>query len=179
MLVRCLMLLLIVTGLGACSTQSVRQGDWPETLPPQGYFESIYAADSSNQAVQSLDEYLVWIKRYYLGWELYRRGWLRMTNELLETIDDPAMADQISIKMADLGQSIAGEWAKKSRYRTIHTRHVSVWGNALLEAMARGDEWQLINHIQQDVDLLLAHQLAADDVTLDRYYARDDNDPFQ
>jgi hypothetical protein len=44
--------------------------------------------------------------------------------------------------------------------------------------MARGEELQLISSIQRDVDSLLARELDASVVTLERYYARDNNDPF-
>src|SRR5690606_25037101 len=104
------------------------------------------------------DNYLMWVVRFYQGWKIYPRGWLRMTNELLETVDDPQLVEQISIRMADLGQTICGEWAKKSDERRIYTSHVAAWGNALLEAMARGEELQLISSIQRDVDSLLARE---------------------
>lgn len=178
MLVRYILLILLGTSLLGCSTYSSKRSSWPEGLPSREYFVAVYAADEDNQRVQSLDSYLTWVVRYYQGWEVYRRGWLQMTDELLESVDDPELAQQISRKMADLGLAICGEWAKKSRERTIYTSHVSVWGNALLEAMARGEELQLISSIQRDVDGLLARKLDKEAVTAERYYARDESDPF-
>ena len=44
--------------------------------------------------------------------------------------------------------------------------------------MARGEELQLISSIQRDVDGLLARKLDKEAVTAERYYARDESDPF-
>jgi hypothetical protein len=178
MLVRCCLLLLLVSSLVGCTSYSSKSANWPENIPPREYFVEVYMADEKNRQEQSLDNYLMWVVRFYQGWKIYPRGWLRMTNELLETVDDPQLVEQISIRMADLGQTICGEWAKKSDERRIYTSHVAAWGNALLEAMARGEELQLISSIQRDVDSLLARELDASVVTLERYYARDNNDPF-
>lgn len=164
--------------MGGCATQKRIDHAWPSDIPPRSYFESVYAADTVNQQVQSEAEYLVWIVRYYEGWELYRRGWKKATRELLANIDDPDEVKYLSAKMADIGRSISGEWAKKTNQRVIRTQHVSVWGNALLEAIARGEERQLVDTIDRDVNKLLDKKLPLNAITPERYYARGDDDYF-
>jgi hypothetical protein len=178
MLLRIIAIISLALLFAGCATQKRIDHGWPADIPPRSYFESVYAADTANQQVQSETDYLVWVVRYYEGWELYRRGWKKATNELLTNIDDPTETEYLTDKMAGIGRSIAGEWAKKSNRRVIHTRHVSVWGNALLEAVARGEELQLVDSIERDVNKLLDKKLPLDAITLERYYARKDDDFF-
>ena len=67
---------------------------------------------------------------------------------------------------------------QKSDTRTIYLRHVAVWGNALLESLDRNEALPLINRINGDVDDLLAHRISVDVITAERYYPRDEDDPF-
>ena len=151
---------------------------WPAEMPSKGTFVSFYKQDKDNLAKQTQQEYLLWIQRFYLGWEIYRRGWLKMTNELLEEIDSPKEKQKIKQKMDKLGFSISSEWAKKTKHRRVYTRHVSIWGNALLESLSRGEYEQLIDKVQQDVNDLLAHKLEPNQITASRYYPEDENNPF-
>ena len=178
MIIKLIKLLVITTFLTACATQKDIAHQWPEGLPALAYFEEVYAQDLRNQQEQTLDEYLVWVKRYYLGWELYRRGWLDVTQDLVNQIDDPALASEVNNKMLAIGRAVAGEWAKKTNTRKIFTRHVAVWGNALVESMNRGEELKLINIVQKDVNQLLADKLSVDAIKADRYYAPDKDDVF-
>ena len=174
-LIKSLALLVLLT---ACATQQTVHRSWPEGAPSLAYFEQIYAEDLRNQQEQTLDEYLVWVKRYYEGWELYRRGWLDVTQDLVVQIENPQVAQEVDTKMYAVGRAIAGEWAKKTNTRKIFTRHVAIWGNALVESMNRGEELKLINIVQRDVDHLLADKLPVDAITADRYYAPDEDDVF-
>lgn len=164
--------------LSGCAHRQLHDDNWPERMPSRDYFVSIYEADADNKAVQTQDEYLTWVLRFYQGWELYRRGWIRMGDELLAQIHNPAEADEIEEKVGRIGRLVAGEWAKKSNTRTIYLRHVSVWGNALLESLDKEQELPLINRINQDVDDLLARRIGKDVITADRYFAQDPDNPF-
>lgn len=165
--------------LSACATQKHVQSNWPAELPPLAYFEAVYAADAQNAQEQTLDEYLLWVKRYYLGWELYRRGWMDVTEDLVGQMDDPQKAEHVKEKMFLIGKSVSGEWAKKTKQRKIFTRHVAIWGNALVESMMRGEEEVLINSVASDVNNLLAEKLPVEAITADRYYQQDKNDIFR
>src|SRR5688572_19748648 len=88
---RLLALLILVSSLFACSSTKVaRQADaWPKAMPSRAYFLRVYEADDTNKKIQTQEEYLTWIVRFYSGWELYRRGWIKMTDELVAQVDDP------------------------------------------------------------------------------------------
>ena len=179
MIIRSLIALGLLLFFTACTTQSVVKRQWPEGIPAREYFESIYYADEENRAIQTVDEYLLWVVRYYQGWELYRRGWVDVTSDLVEQIDEPDIAKSVEDKMNKIGQSVAGEWAKKSKTRKIYTRHVAIWGNALVESLNRGEELKLIEIVADDVNGLLANRVPVDAITADRYYAQDENDVFR
>jgi len=177
-LVRYYTLLIIATLISACSSHKIVDKPWPQEMPSRSYFTKIYNADKENKLIQTEEDYLKWIVRFYNGWELYRRGWIKMTDELMAQVDNPAEAEEIKFKIDRIGRLVSGEWAKKSEARTIYLRHVSIWGNSLLESLDRGEPLPLINRINQDVDDLLAHKIHPDTITADRYYASDENDPF-
>ena len=175
-------LIILISGLLACSTTSnkiAREADsWPQGMPSRAYFVKVYEADKVNKNIQTQEEYLTWIVRFYNGWELYRRGWIKMTDELVAQVDDPRQVKEIKFKIDRIGRLVSGEWAKKSDTRTIYLRHVSIWGNALLESLDRNQALPLINRVNQDVDDLLAHKINADVITAERYFPPDENDPF-
>jgi hypothetical protein len=176
--IRQLLFALFILALSACSHHQIARDGWPEAIPPNSYFLSVYKADSANKLIQTEEEYFTWIIRFYNGWELYRRGWTKMTNELLEQVEDPTQTKEIKFKIDRLGRLVSGEWAKKVKNRCIFTRHVAIWGNALLESLDRGEPLPLINQINQDVDDLLAHKIHPDLITAARYFPPDEDDPF-
>ncbi|MEN0038135.1 MAG: hypothetical protein AAGC78_13755 [Cellvibrio sp.] len=178
--VRLMAIAILASSLFACSSNKiVRQADaWPADMPTRAYFLKVYEADEANKKIQTQDEYLTWIVRFYSGWELYRRGWIKMTNELVDQVDDQSQVKEIRYKVDRIGRLVSGEWAKKSDTRTIYLRHVSIWGNALLESLDRDQALPLINRVNQDVDDLLAHRIHADVITAERYFPADKDDPF-
>jgi hypothetical protein len=180
LLTRLLTLVILVSSLFACSSNKVvSQADlWPDKMPSRSYFLKVYNADETNKKIQTQEEYLTWIVRFYSGWELYRRGWIRMTDELVAQVEDPAQVKEIRHKVDRIGRLVSGEWAKKSDTRTIYLREVSIWGNALLESLDRDEALPLINRVNQDVDDLLAHRINADIITAERYFPVDEDDPF-
>lgn len=179
-LTRLLAALILASSLFACSSNKiVRQAEaWPSDMPSRTYFLKIYEADDANKKIQTKEEYLTWIVRFYKGWELYRRGWIKMTNELVAQVEDPNQIKEIQYKVDRIGRLVSGEWAKKTDTRTIYLRHVSIWGNALLESLDRNEALPLVNRVNQDVDDLLAHRIKADIITAERYFPADEDDPF-
>jgi hypothetical protein len=151
---------------------------WPDQVPSRTQFVKTYNSDSVNKSIQTQQEYMLWVQRFYLGWEIYKRGWLKMTDELLAEIDDPQQQKIIEKKMRSLGLKISREWAKKSKQRRIYTRHVAIWGNALLESLDKGESLLLIDKVNEDVNALLAHKLEPKMITENRYYQQDENNPF-
>ena len=161
-----LTLSLLVSG---CSTY-YKVKSWPEEIPSRSYFTDYYAQDTENQRLISEKEYLVWIHRFYYGWELYRRGWLRATDELVSTIDEPHEKVQARETSTTIGQLVAPEWAKNPNYRVINTRHLIIWGNALNESMIRDEQILILNQILSDVKALLDGDIKPKELASNRYY---------
>lgn len=165
--------------LAACSThRHLGEDTWPQTMPAREDFLAVYAADEGNSAIQTEEEYLLWIVRFYQGWELYRRGWTKMTEELVSQLHDPSQAPEVREKIGIVGFKMSSEWAKKADTRTIYLRHVSVWGNALLESIERDDALNLVNRVDQDIDDLIARRITPDLISAERYYPSDPDNPF-
>ena len=135
-----------------------------------------YESDLDNKASEELDEYLLWVVRFYEGWELYSNGWTKVTQDSLRGVKDPAVAREIKTKMDLIGQGIALEWPKNKKDRRIYTRHIVVWGNALIESIKRDQELPLINKVLADVNALVACQVRVDDIKAERYFPHDSDD---
>jgi hypothetical protein len=164
--------------LSACAPNQVKESAWSAELPPRNYFLNSYEQDDTNKKKQSQGEYLTWVIRFYEGWELYPRGWNKITQELLMKIKNPQIAQLIKTKMNRAGLLISSEWAKDNHCRTISTRHVALWGNALMKSVDRGESLQLIDRVTADVQGLLARKISADAISADRFYQSYEDDPL-
>lgn len=163
--------------IASCASRApIHTNNWPAHLPPRDYFVAHYEADTENKASEDLDEYLLWVIRFYEGWELYNNGWTKVTQDSLRGVKDPVVAQEIKTKMDLIGRGIASEWPKNKKDRRIFTRHIVVWGNALVEAIKRDQELHLINKVLADVNGLVAYQVAVDDIKAERYFPRDAGD---
>jgi hypothetical protein len=164
--------------LSACSTRVPQADTWPKDIPSRAFFVAHYESDLENKDGQDVEEYLLWVLRFYKGWELYHNGWTKVTDDSLHGVTNPVLAQEIKTKMDLIGEGIACEWAKNKKDRRILTRHVVVWGNALIESIKRDQEIPLINRVLADVNGLLENQIALDDVKAERYFSRDGDDTF-
>lgn len=172
MLNRILLILLLPMVLMACSNPKKVDGialDWPSDIPNLSYYQSLYAQDTHNQTAQSETDYLMWVKRFYKGWAGFARGWLEVSDDLVESIH-PDRQVAVRDKLAALGKEVSGEWAKKSEQRLIYTKNLSIWGNVLSEASYQETVESVVDHISQDVDLMLAEKLEPDAITMNRYF---------
>lgn len=158
----------------SCVRTPTTHENWPQSLPPLSYFLDIYEADEVNQAVQSQNNYLLWVKRFYQGSKLYSDGWESITQDLLLNIEDPGELTVVRYKMDHLGKLISGEWSKISTKRSIYSRDLSIWGQALLESIERQDEEKLIDQVTQDVEAMLAGDIKPKTISIKRYYDIED-----
>ena len=151
---------------------SVRHTDseWPSSLPPKDYFVSYYLEDEENQEVCTLDEYLTWINRFYFGWEFYRRGWLQATNELVDSVHNPAHREAVRSRSLLVGKLVSSEWAKDRNHRFINTGHLSVWGNAIVNSMENQEQLSMLDKVLADIALLQSGQLQPSDIHERRYF---------
>ncbi len=143
--------------------------EWPSDIPKLSYYQNLYSQDTHNQAAQSEDDYLMWVKRFYKGWAGFSRGWLEVSDELVEGINSDRQV-VVKEKLAVLGKEVSGEWAKKSDQRLIYSKNLSIWGNVLSEASYQENVESVIDHISEDVDLMMAKQLEPDAITMKRYF---------
>lgn len=158
----------LVLLLGAC--MSGPRQEWPAQLPNQQVFEAAFVADQANGAVQTEADYLLWVKRFYLGWALYPNGWEWLTATVLDATPDALERDRLRRQMAGIGQKIGSEWAKDSQHRSINTSHLIVWGNAVRLAVKDGSQAMLADKIGADVDELRAQALRPSQIEMDRYF---------
>ena len=161
-----------------CTFAPVSERDWPTDIPSLSHYETVYDNDSQNKAIQTKDEYLTWVIRFYQGWEGYPRGWRDISREATVAVTAEQRAT-VEKKFMRLGKFVSSEWAKDSSSRVIFTRTIAAWGDALYEAAERGEVNTLLDHVGSDVEALLSHELDTDSITLDRYYESSaDDDPF-
>lgn len=163
--------LLAVLLFAACARTPVDQMDWPQALPPIHYYQQTYQQDQSNRETQSLASYLNWVRRFYHGWDLYPDGWLSTSRDILGGMENAEKRQRLEAKLAELGKLISAEWAKSSDNRTIRSRELSVWGQALLKSVNNDEEEHLVDRVTVDVKSLLSGQLDPTDVNLQRYYS--------
>jgi hypothetical protein len=180
-LINRIILLVCLALLGACSNVGKNPEDWPAELPPRDYFVTYYEGDPAHAQEVSLDNYLLWVARYYQGWVLYDRGWLDTTEEVLASVADVAERETVRLQLEEVGRLVSAEWAKNNKYRLIDTRMLLVWGNALQDSMASGTQTALLDAALADIKAVLAGDLASSEVTDSRYAGGADpneDDPF-
>jgi len=143
--------------------------EWPADLPPLEFYEAAYAEDASNRAVQTRKKYLSWVVRFYKGWDLYQDGWDATMRDILLGIEGRENKDRVEAKLEALGRAISAEWAKDADDRRVHSRELSIWGQALLKALNADREEILIDKVTRDVEALMAGRMERTDVSLKRY----------
>jgi hypothetical protein len=143
---------------------------WPTELPPKNYFLDYYQQDPTHQQVSTQENYLMWVKRFYFGWELYSRGWLQASEELAQTLTNENDRKQAKEKALLIGKLVGPEWAKDKNHRVINTRHLIIWGNALNESSLKQEQLMILEQILSDVNTLLERKMQPKDIASNRYY---------
>lgn len=158
----------------SCTTTQQARLDWPEQLPERAHYVALYEEDKANQEVQTQDEYLKWVKRFYRGWALSPYSWDWLVENALEqaALED---REELGALLASIGWRVSGEWAKDSKYRSINSSNLMTWGDALKLALRRGEYLDLVQRISVDVDSMLAYELHADAISFDRYFPPNNN----
>ncbi|MGV6807731.1 MAG: hypothetical protein ACWA5K_07515 [bacterium] len=147
-------------------------------IPPETWYQLHYQADAVNRAAQTWENYYGWAQGFYTGTTLYRRGWHQLTDEVLSSLTSAEEQHIARDKLFQLGKLISPEWAKKNNYRIINSRHMGIWGNALLVAVRRGETLNLIDRVSNDVEAMLTGRLSPEDISASRYYRENGSDPF-
>jgi hypothetical protein len=173
MLLRIPLLLALMATLAACAVRAP-EPQWPDGIPPRSFFRAEWRASANNQALQSQDEYLLWVTRFYTGYGAVP-GWLTMTERVIQRLP-PAEHDAIEARLFELGGRIGAEWAKDNSVRLLSTRSAGVWRDALLEAFARNELNDYLERLSGDVDALLSGELDNDAIRFERYYTDEFDD---
>ncbi len=173
----CFALGLAICLLHACSSTPTNLAPNSINIPNKSYFVDYYQQDLEHQKVLSKKDYLTWVHRFYFGWPLYPRGWIKATEELTQPlpIEQQAKARK---KMSSIGNLVAPEWAKNKAFRVINTRHLSIWGNSIRNSSAKGMQLILLESILLDVNALLNGSLQPSDISYKRYNSGMTFDPF-
>ncbi len=164
---RLLSVLLLSLVLSACA-QRVDLPVWPADLPPQAHFLGLYEADLANQALQTRQQYLEWVVRFYEGSQYMALGWNAIAESVLVDLSDRRRA-QLSRQLDELGKAISGEWAKDNQVRRIDTAMLSLWGAVMQADFAPDYRVAAVAMIRQDVVELLNARLAPEHVDEQRY----------
>ena len=166
---------LIVTGCATTKSSSY----WPIDIPERHIFiEAYHAKTEYERSFTPLENHLIWIKRFYQGTLIYSFGWLRMTEQLLLSLNSEADIAEAEQRLREMGIRIASEWAQPNKIRKINSANVSVWGNALRASAERGEQLTFIGKVERDIEDLLAQRLNDSEITYERYYPEDDYDNF-
>ncbi len=175
-MVRHLLVTFIFLFLAGCATTTPQNAAvWPQDLPPYSYYVEQYDSDPVNQEEQSFDSYLRWVKNFFNGTDFYANGWMSTSQEALSYIEDETERELLAEKLAWLGKRISAEWAKSNKVRLITSRHVSIWGVSLEEALAQGKVLLYADSVQRDIDAILAGRIEPKDITNYRYFAETDD----
>jgi len=81
-------------------------------------------------------------------------------------------------QIAEIGLEIAREWAKEKQDRYIFTNMVAVWGEGLLEALNRGEIFQYMELVEQDLESLKQRNIVREDISIQRYFPNIQTDSF-
>lgn len=166
-MLRLSLILLLTTLLTGCVTRPPEL-PWPAGIPARAQFVAEWQRSESNQPLQSEAEYLLWVTRFYTGYNAVP-GWLNMTEQVLQRTPAERRA-ATGARLHELGSRIGAEWAKDNAVRRLNTRSAGVWRDALLEALARDELDAYLERLSTDVDALLAGELSNDAIRFERYY---------
>lgn len=159
--------------IAGCAT-TIDDIEWPEGAYPRGYFEAAFLEDPVAGRYQELDDYLLWITRFYTGYSI-APGWLELQDEVRSRLDEPqsAYADAVIERLYHLGGLIGAEWAKSNEVRLLNTRNAAVWRDALVESIVQDDLDNYITRVENDVRAILAGRLDKEEIYFERYYVDD------
>lgn len=160
-------LTLWVVLLASCMSSAILER-WPEEIPRQSYFKELYREDGKNKSRQTEVEYLVWVARFYEGWEMMPIGWQDISESVLVDLE-PLQYRTIDGHLERIGAQISGEWAKDNEVRQIDSRMLSLWAGVMQAEFSAEYRIAAVEVIARDVGDILNGELAMEQVTEDRY----------
>jgi hypothetical protein len=153
--------------LTGCFAPIYKVGEWPEGLPQESFYRTIYSADEFNRRHQTEEEYFAWVLRFYQGYQIIP-GWQTQERTLAKILTDEeftVLAPQLSY----LAQIASGEWAKSNEARRVDNDMLQLLGGVLRKAAKEHRAGEALDRITRDLQSVLDGSLAPDDVTAERY----------
>jgi len=150
-----------------CVTIPADPASWPQGFPPRAYYQAIWEADGENQEIQSFEEYLTWVGRFYLGTPV-SPGWQGIQEKLLADLE----IDEVRLlapRLSCLGQTVSCEWAKDNLTRRLNTPMLRTWVRFLSQAKGQGKAIQAVDRLLIDVAALVRGELEPETISLERY----------
>jgi len=154
--------------IGGCALVPIAGPEWPDEAPDQEYFVEAHNEDTKNRLVQNRNEYLDWVRQFYLGSDVDPLGWIELERGFLKQIEIPLRAEAAD-RLRRLGREIAAEWAKDNRLRLITSTMLLIWSQVIQVAAESGSGLAALDTIEADVSALLDKRLAAEAVSVERY----------
>lgn len=162
-----LALLSLLLLLQAC----VSTTDWPASLPERSVFNAAYQADHENRAIQTRDEYLTWVRRFYEGFGPMPLGWNDMTAVVLSDLEGE-LYRKVASRRDLLGALISAEWAKDNSVRNIDSAMLNLWGAVILSVPDTTQRVAALDLLIADAQALLDGRLFPEDINDQRYQER-------
>lgn len=162
----------------SCNTQ-VSKEHWSSSIPPRTVFVTAWLEQSkAGTNNSSLENHLMWVRRFYEGSVIYPIGWNDMSERVLESLPNGRERQELGTRLTNLGVAICIEWAQNNSIRKINSSNIAVWGSALRTAVQRNEQEAFIEMIEKDVSQLLSGVLDSTEIVQERYYPAQDYDNF-
>ncbi len=153
--------------IAGCAVARPHDDDWPAGQPPKHHFTRSWESDAENAKLQTLEQYLHWVRKFYEGTPI-APGWTAASRRLLENRPEEARS-RIKPRLAELGALICADWAKDNRRRRIDNRMLAVWGAAMRNAGPTGRVEAALDLIAADARAVREGTLPPEQVTSERY----------
>ena len=164
--VRRSLLVLLLAGAG-CASPPIEPEGWPAAVPTRAYYVKVYEGDEKNQSAQTVEDYLVWVIRFYHGYGI-AEGWKKTEAKIVDGMSSQEVM-LIEPKLAYYGMLMSGEWAKHNKKRRITTDMLILWGQVMTQAKADSNVEVVLDRLIADVHGIIVGELKPKEVKQARY----------
>ena len=116
---------------------SVRVDDVREDVgwytPTKNDFRREYERDTTNQKLQTWNQYWSWVTTFYNGTKLYP-GWSSQAQSTIRLVKSKQKQDELIVLLNELGKQISMEWAKDQGAGRISTADLIRWSPTISAA---------------------------------------------
>jgi hypothetical protein len=153
--------------LAACTSVPTDAAAWPAGVPARDYYERAYDADPANAAVQTKEDYLSWVGKFYFGNGLVA-GWFKTSSDISKDLE-PRQRVLVEPKLAYLGQLISSEWSKHNKTRRVTSEMLQLWGSVMTKAKSEKRIEPAIDRLLDDARGLVTGEVEKKAIRTTRY----------